>query len=59
MTKLKPKWWCIRKECKHYKQYHCYHPAFSERWEFLKKVRIKELKMCPILADIGACIGLT
>lgn len=52
-TKLKPKWWCIRKECNHYKQLHCCHSTIPN-----KKIRVKNLKMCPVLASIEVCLGI-
>jgi hypothetical protein len=52
---LKPRWWCIQKECNHYASLRCAHKDI-EKLTGKKMLRIKNLQMCPVLTDAEACI---
>lgn len=54
MGKVKPRWWCIKKECKYFNKLYCTHPNIPN-----KKIRTKLLKMCPVFCSIEACLGKT
>ena len=57
-AKVKPRWWCIKGECKHYgkKECKCFHKGVVNLNNG-QGVRLRRLRMCPVLTAAEICFN--